>query len=143
MNAIAYQDSPRKLDTHRSHSTARPRLRVIEGGRSNRGSQSVHAKLSVRERFIAYAFVISAVCSLCGVWRLVDMRTQTRVAEALAAASSQDVIVHPGDTLWGLAESHPVPGCTTSEVVHAICATNHIEDACLSVGMTISVPVAP
>jgi len=50
------------------------------------------------------------------------------------------VRVIPQQTLWDIAEEHPLDGLSTSETVQVICSLNDLESSSLSIGQTILVP---
>jgi hypothetical protein len=53
------------------------------------------------------------------------------------------VVVHDGDSVWSLAEAHPVDGYSTQEVVTWIESHNQLESATIQAGQTLDVPEAP
>lgn len=55
-------------------------------------------------------------------------------------SSTTDRIVQPGDTLWSIAASNPIPGMTTAENAESIAALNDLESSRLRVGTAIVVP---
>ncbi len=121
--AFASTDSPQ------ASTYARPRL--IEGGLShNRRQRLVTA-------FVG-AFIGLLVMAMS--WLYVDEATQARIDEALSQATLEMVTVMPGDTLWQIAERHPVDGCTTSQLVDYIRCVNDLSQSSLSVGMRLEVP---
>ena len=72
------------------------------------------------------------------------------VAVTLGAGSTQvpnvpthTVRVESGDTLWHLAERHPVEGLTTEQTVELIVRTNQLTDAGVQAGAEIAVPAQP
>jgi nucleoid-associated protein YgaU len=48
--------------------------------------------------------------------------------------------VRQGDTLWQVAEAHPIDGLTTSQVVDALVAANRLGARSLSPGQMIRIP---
>lgn len=124
---------------------------LLEGGRS----QEVHAcryrptardvardqRLRLRDVLVGLvvcmlvgAVIVSAIFMLHG-----------RVADATTAAASsvtyEGVCVQQGDTLWELAEAHPVHGLTTQEVVELVASHNGISDAVIQPGQVLQVPM--
>ena len=51
--------------------------------------------------------------------------------------------VHTGDSLWSLAEEHPVEGLTTQETSDMIRSVNHLERGSLDAGAVLKVPARP
>ena len=50
------------------------------------------------------------------------------------------VVVGPADSLWSIAEAHPLPGASTNETVEAIMRVNGLDGALLPAGMKLRVP---
>ena len=96
----------------------------------------------MRDVALVKVFSIALALVMACTWLAVDMHTKQSVDNALASVSYETIVVHQGDSLWSIAQKHPVPGCTTDQLVHHIRAYNGIEDACLSCGMRINVPTA-
>lgn len=117
--------------------TSKPQFRVIEGGAACRSQAT---RFSARERLVYAVAAILLMCALAFTWLLSDLHTQHRVQEALSNVSYELIVVHPGDTIWDIAQSHPVEGCSTQELARHLRAINSLEDANLAVGMRISVP---
>jgi hypothetical protein len=61
--------------------------------------------------------------------------TGTEVIERTAVIS-----VAPAETLWEIAEAHPLEGHTTAETVDAIIAANDLEGSALVAGQALVVP---
>ncbi|MBP3893310.1 MAG: LysM peptidoglycan-binding domain-containing protein [Atopobiaceae bacterium] len=129
-------------------SSRRTNLRVIEGGLTHKKpegqviafspSHMVHSvwphTLLTGALAIVFILVITFGCVFT------DMRKQSKLEGAFAAAPIETIVVHQGDSLWSIAEEHPVQGCTTSQVEHYIREHNELDSACLMAGMRIEVP---
>ena len=100
------------------------------------------SSFAMRDVALVKVFSIALALVMACTWLAVDMHTKQSVDNALASVSYETIVVHQGDSLWSIAQKHPVPGCTTDQLVHHIRAYNGIEDACLSCGMRINVPTA-
>ncbi len=50
------------------------------------------------------------------------------------------ITVHPGDTLWSIAERKTAPTADVQSTVDQIIATNHLPTASLTVGQKLRVP---
>lgn len=138
--AVAYAD-------HRTATQATPVFRVIEGGRRGHEaarSRSVHgaAHLGAREALLGLFGVALVLVTLASAWRISDALVSARAHDAPAGCSSAAVTVLPGDSLWLIAERHPVSGCTTAELVRHIKEANHLSTSALSAGMVLDVPIA-
>lgn len=117
--------------TSQASAYIRPQFRVIARGLSH-----------VRRQPVARAFVGAFIGLLVVAmsWLYVDEAAQARIDAALAQTTLQEVTVMPGDTLWEIAEQHPVEGCTTSQLVDYIRCVNDLSQLSLSVGMRLEVP---
>ena len=58
-----------------------------------------------------------------------------------ASSPPQHVVVHSGDTLWGIAEAHYPGGDIQSRVVQ-LEAANHLQSAAISPGEILTLPAA-
>ena len=116
------------------------RLRVIEGGQ---GVSRKAASASARSSAPIALCVATMIVAVCLAWLQIDHMTSVRVARAFAEAPVETVTVMPGDSLWQIAEEHPVQGTTTDQLVNHIIDENGLEDAMLRPGMRLSVPAEP
>lgn len=116
-----------------------PPLRVIEGGAAPRTAAAPRAA----ERSFGIGALVSATLvalALVLVWSFVDGLRHRRVAAALDGTQTQVVTVMPGDSLWKIAEAHPLDGCTTAELVGHISQANAVTGEALQVGMQLEIP---
>jgi hypothetical protein len=58
-----------------------------------------------------------------------------------SATATQAVQVRTGDTLWSIAQDHPVPGLTTAQTAELIARNNRIEGRALGAGQDLLVPL--
>ncbi|MDI9589611.1 MAG: LysM peptidoglycan-binding domain-containing protein [Acidobacteriota bacterium] len=123
-------------------SARRSRLRVIEGGRGvlPRGPWSACGTASRPSMVAVACAAVLSVTLLAGTWILSDALSASRLEARLAQAPVMTVTVLPGDTLWGIAEAHPVAGCTTGELVAAIGRINGLRAGHLVAGTVLDVP---
>ena len=61
------------------------------------------------------------------------------VADAGAPNPTDRVVVHAGQTLWGIAEAH-YPGTSVEQAVSEIESANHLESAAIRPGETLTLP---
>lgn len=61
------------------------------------------------------------------------------VAYAGSPTSNTRVVVHAGDTLWGVAAAH-YPGSNIEESISIIESTNHLSGAAIRPGETLTLP---
>ena len=64
-------------------------------------------------------------------------------ADSVSNVTYETVRVHTGDSLWSLAEEHPVEGLTTQETSDMIRSVNHLERGSLDAGAVLKVPARP
>ena len=117
------------------------RLRVIDGGKGD--SRRSSARVAPRHTLPIFCCVAIMMLAICLTWLQVDRITNKRVAQAFAKAPVETVTVMPGDSIWQIAEEHPVAGCTTAQLVNHIIDANGLEDSMLRPGMRLSVPGEP
>lgn len=61
---------------------------------------------------------------------------------AATGTVTQTVQVQAGETLWSIAQAHPIAGLTTSQAAESISHTNRLATSTLRTGQTLQVPVA-
>ena len=129
----------------------RPCFRVIEGGSRKSGSQKAdwaHARqsgatghvYSLHTRIGLGAMTVAACLVLALVWTVSDMLVARNVACSFDQTPCETITVCSGDSLWTIADEHPVEGRTTAEVVRFIREYNNLADTCLYPGMELNVP---
>ncbi|MBI5231351.1 MAG: hypothetical protein HY876_04205 [Coriobacteriales bacterium] len=92
-----------------------------------------------RDRIVSAAEWAVVIAILLGIVFAAARPASGRAHEPNAFSS---VRIERGDTLWSLAETHPVRGMTTEQVVQLIKRENRIAQA-PSAGQVVSVPAAP
>ena len=136
----------------------RSRFRVIEGGRpsSHGRTRTAHSasfpstvtspshELTpsiLRHRQLVIMLTIALVMLLVtGSWLIGDLKASSRVNAAMAQAAHETITVMPGDSLWHIAETHPVESCSTSQLVDYISSTNNLDETPLAVGTILTIP---
>ncbi|MBQ6394768.1 MAG: LysM peptidoglycan-binding domain-containing protein [Atopobiaceae bacterium] len=93
----------------------------------------------VQKLVAALVFVLFSATIVTFSFQLQDADA-AGIDSAWNAVSLEEVVVLPGDTLWGIAEEHPVEGLTTEQLVHCIEEENGLSGAFLSVGERLLVP---
>ena len=158
MRTTAYNDYATNGNTA-LQSARKPHFVVIDGGLANQDYRQERSHeprpVRVREVVAAQPFVpslvqrlavIAAAAAVIAVLAVTSLFMANAhgasVASAYAGAELQEVVVHSGDTLWGIAEEHAVEGVDTAELVELIRSENALESANLSVGQHLMVPVA-
>lgn len=126
-------------------------LVLIEGGAGSPSPQSprtyheqatsrAHRVVTTAQGILAFCVALAVIAAILSAsiirdYALVDARN-----EAFANVTLEEVVVMPGDSLWQLAESHPVAGVSTADVVSYISESNDLPSANLQVGQHLLVP---
>lgn len=128
---------------------AAPAFTVVKGGRSgfkavapksNRAQHSAVASAPVALKAstvvaIAFAFTLFFVLAMT-----VFTARHAAYADSVANVTYETVRVQTGDSLWSLAEDHPVEGLSTQETSDMIRSVNHLEHGSLNAGAHLKVP---
>lgn len=114
-------------------------LRVYEGGADRGRSASSLHRGAHKVILAALAVTLTIACAL-GVCA-VDSLREASANQAIDAAPKEVVSVTSGDSLWSIAETHPVRGASTRSVVSWIMANNGLSTPSIQVGDALVVPV--
>lgn len=109
------------------------RLFVVQGGRP---VVQGHAAPSRRSVVAVSIMLISALAILIGS----TIAFQASTYEISNRVSYQTVKVFDGESLWSLAEEHPVDGLSTQETSDLIRSVNHLSRGSLDAGSYLKVP---
>lgn len=87
------------------------------------------------------AALVSAACfvALCMVLAIAGPMVSPAIAEG-SLSETAVISVEPGESLWSIAEKHPIRGMTTQQCVRWIMERNDLSDSVLMVGQVLSVP---
>jgi hypothetical protein len=92
---------------------------------------------------VAFVLAIAAVvASMLAVSGLSAAAHEAAVARAYSAVPLEQITVREGDTLLGIAGSHPVEGVSSQDLVTLIERQNGLENATITVGQELTVPRA-
>ena len=131
---------------------AEPTFTVVKGGRSrfqpvaampNRAQHTVVAPAPVALKastIVAFAVAFTLFFVLATT---VFTARHAAYADSVSTVTYETVRVHTGDSLWSLAEEHPVEGLTTQETSDMIRSVNHLERGSLDAGAVLKVPARP
>ena len=131
---------------------AEPTFTVVKGGRSrfqpvaampNRAQHTVVAPAPVALKastIVAFAVAFTLFFVLATT---VFTARHAAYADSASNVTYETVRVHTGDSLWSLAEEHPVEGLTTQETSDMIRSANHLERGSLDAGAVLKVPARP
>ena len=129
-----------------------PTFTVVKGGRSrfepvaampDRAQHSVGAAAPVALKastIVAFAVAFTLFFVLATT---VFTARHAAYADSASNVTYETVRVHTGDSLWSLAEEHPVEGLTTQETSDMIRSANHLERGSLDAGAVLKVPARP
>lgn len=122
----------------------------ISGNRLNQNPHHVNSESTVdvgrlSRDTIRVAVAICAIIALVlfSVLSVFGMETSKDAGGTFTsdeAVVTEVIAVGPGDTLWDIAEEHPIAGMTTRNCVKWIMSENGLQDTTLHVGQAIVVP---
>ena len=121
------------------------RFVVIEGTKDSERREEVQdasEKLSVKNVVFAYVALIALVAVLAATYAFVDVSIASRLTASVSEVPATSVYVRPGDSVWALAEEHPIDGYATSDVVRWIEEANDLQTSTLIPGQELLVPAA-
>ena len=128
---------------------AAPAFTVVKGGRS--GFQAPSAK-PARSQCVAAASapvalkastIVAVAIALTLFFVLATLVFSARhaaYAESVSNVTYETVRVQSGDSLWSLAQEHPIEGLSTQETSDMIRSVNHLEHGSLDAGAYLKVP---
>lgn len=128
---------------------AAPAFTVVKGGRS--GFQTLPGK-PVRSQCVAttsapVALKASTIVALAVALTLffvlatsIFSARHAAYAESVSNVTYETVRVQSGDSLWSLAQEHPIEGLSTQETSDMIRNVNHLEHGSLAAGAHLKVP---
>ena len=128
---------------------AAPAFTVVKGGRS--GFQTLPGK-PVRSQCVATtsapaALKASTIVALAVALTLffvlatsIFSARHAAYAESVSNVTYETVRVQSGDSLWSLAQEHPIEGLSTQETSDMIRNVNHLEHGSLDAGVHLKVP---
>lgn len=128
---------------------AAPAFTVVKGGRS--GFQTLPGK-PVRSQYVAttsapVALKASTIAALAVALTLffvlatsIFSARHAAYAESVSNVTYETVRVQSGDSLWSLAQEHPIEGLSTQETSDMIRNVNHLEHGSLDAGVHLKVP---
>ena len=131
---------------------AEPTFTVVKGGRSrfqpvaampDRAQHTVVAAAPVALKASTIVVLAVAVTLFFVLATTVFTARHAAYADSASNVTYETVRVHTGDSLWSLAEEHPVEGLTTQETSDMIRSVNHLERGSLDAGAILKVPARP
>lgn len=133
-----------KLET-----TAAPAFTVVKGGRS--GFQTLPVKPAHSQRVartstpavLKVSTIVALAVALTLFFVLATSIFSARhaaYAESVSNVTYEAIRVQSGDSLWSLAQEHPIEGLSTQETSDMIRDVNHLEHGSLDAGAHLKVP---
>ena len=128
---------------------AAPAFTVVKGGRSgfqavapksNRTQHAAMASAPVALKASTVVVIAVAFTLFFVLATTVFTARHAAYADSVASVTYETVRVHAGDSLWSLAEDHPVEGLSTQETSDMIRSVNHLEHGSLDAGAYLKVP---
>lgn len=126
---------------------ASPAFTVVKGGRSHfqavatkpvrtQRAAAVLAPVALKaSTIVAVAFTLFFVLATS-----VFSARHAAYADSVANVTYETVRVQPGDSLWSLAQEHPIDGLSTQETSDMIRSVNHLDRGSLDAGAVLKVP---
>ncbi len=121
--------------------TPTSQLTVLDGGIARRDSHA-EAHSSNISAFPAFIVSLAAILICLAMSYGTDLVAHQTATNSLSTAETKQIIVSSGDTLWSIAEQHPVGGASTSDIVEWIRASNNLSSSRLTIGSSIDVPTS-
>lgn len=128
---------------------AAPAFTVVKGGRSAIQSVAVKPVRSQRSSVVTTPVALkpSTIVAVAVALTLffvisttVFSARHTAYADSVANVTYETIRVKSGDSLWSLAEEHPIDGLSTQETSDVIRSVNHLDHGSLDAGVDLKVP---
>ena len=129
---------------------AAPAFTVVKGGRSNyeavsgktvRSQRAVAAQVPVALKVSTVVAVAVGLTLFFVLAMSVFSARHAAYADSVANVTYETIRVQSGDSLWSLAEEHPIDGLSTQETSDMIRSVNHLDHGSLDAGIDLKVPV--
>lgn len=126
-----------------------PAFTVIKGGRSGFQAQSAKpacsqcAAAASAPVALKASTIVAVAIALTLFFVLATSIFSARhaaYAESVSNVTYETVRVQSGDSLWSLAQEHPIEGLSTQETSDMIRSVNHLEHGSLDAGAHLKVP---
>ena len=113
---------------------------AAEGSASAQAPAASAHVFSLRTGVRLVAMAVAAFVLLGAAWTLSDFTHAVACKNAFEQATYETITVHTGDSLWSIADAHPVAGRTTDDLVRHIRESNGLTSACIQPGMALTAP---
>ena len=118
-------------------------FRVIDCCSSPRSSIASHEAVrhvSSHEALMLRVFIASCIVFLVSLGFVITHAGVLETNSSLSNSATEIVRVHSGDTIWSIAENHPIDNVTTNDVADYIIEINELDGGLIHPGQTICVP---
>lgn len=141
--ALKYEKPARRRSSHASFTVVEgfgtPSKPIEAPAKATSGpKRSIASQPAYSHKTIAL-FIGSVAIAIAIVAAIFGVRSEA-YADIARHTPMHTVSVSAGDTLWDLAEEHPVDGLSTYETVKLIESQNHLSSSELSLGQSLKVP---
>lgn len=128
---------------------AEPSFTIVQGGRSGfqpltvqpaRIQQTVGAPTRATLKVSTIVAVAVALTLFFVLATSIFSARHAAYAESVSNVTYETVRVQSGDSLWSLAQEHPIEGLSTQETSDMIRNVNHLEHGSLDAGAHLKVP---
>ena len=128
---------------------AAPAFTVVKGGRSGyqtvepRPNRAQHTAVSSAPVALKASTVVAIAVAFTLFFVLATSVFSARhaaYADSVANVTYETVRVQSGDSLWSLAQEHPIDGLSTQETSDMIRSVNHLDRGSLDAGAVLKVP---
>ena len=89
---------------------------------------------------VCFLVALSIALAICVVSVMSSNLIESRIRDSVSYVPSGEYFVVSGDSLWSIAESHPIQGHSASEVVTWIMERNNLENGLIVAGQCLAVP---
>lgn len=87
-------------------------------------------------------FIASCIVFLVSLGFVITHAGVLETNSSLSNSATEIVRVHSGDTIWSIAENHPIDNVTTNDVADYIIEINELDGGLIHPGQTICVPAS-
>lgn len=117
------------------------RLRTTDG--SDRRTRGPHGQSVRATGVFGTGLSLTELTALLIITLLLIVGTWVTLERQHSSVDMKPLRVESGDTLWKLAQQHPIPGLTTAETVQIIADASDVRDGRVAPGDDLQVPVDP
>lgn len=110
--------------------------------RSSIASQVAVGRVSSHEALMLRVFIASCIVFLVSLGFVITHAGILETNSSLSNSATEIVRVHSGDTIWSIAENHPIDNVTTNDVADYIIEINELDGGLIHPGQTICVPAS-